>query len=169
MVFFRYTISHLYHESKVQGLHPRETFNYSFDILSPTSGRWKCTLLGFVILHIIYSSHLPDAEIIYIVSEVISELHGLLQVHCYLLTTVLSIYMDCISGTAICYLVKPYFSSYCHFKLLFNTAGGACCCSESVTSAYCKISLSALFILLCTCIHLDWFGKTIRTRKRAKR
>lgn len=43
-----------------------------------------------------------------------------------------------ISGTTICHLVKPYCSSYCHFKFLLNTTRWACSCSKSVTSSYCN-------------------------------
>lgn len=160
MILFRYTISHLYHESKVQGLHPRETFNYSFDILSPTSGRWNWTLFGFVLRHYVYFSHLPDAEIIYIVSEVISELHGLLQVHQYVFTAYLF--------TWIVFQEQQFVIWLNHTSLL--TAILSFCSIQPEEHAvvqkvlhrlivrYFQVQYLLLFDLLCACMHLDWFG-----------
>jgi len=56
----RYSIENVYRENRLQGLHPRELAACSFDIVHLSS----C------------SSLIPDAEVIAIVSEIISEMEA---------------------------------------------------------------------------------------------
>ncbi|KAJ8925528.1 hypothetical protein NQ315_009367 [Exocentrus adspersus] len=55
----RYSIERVYREKKVFGFHPRELYECAFDIVSPTQGNL-----------------LSDAEVLYIVYEIINELPG---------------------------------------------------------------------------------------------
>lgn len=57
----RYSIENVYRENRLPGLHPRELAACSFDIVTPSS----C------------SSLIPDAEVIAIVSEIVSEVDTL--------------------------------------------------------------------------------------------
>ncbi|XP_064390621.1 eIF-2-alpha kinase GCN2-like isoform X2 [Halichondria panicea] len=76
----RYSIACVYRESRVLGFHPREHIECQFDIVSPSQ-----------------DSLVPDAEVMCVVSEVISELPGLQEVqynlvigHTSLLASILS-------------------------------------------------------------------------------
>jgi translation initiation factor 2-alpha kinase 4 len=57
----RYTISPVYNESKVLGAHPREQFEAQFDIVTPSPPHSDNIKL------------VPDAEVMYVVSEILSE------------------------------------------------------------------------------------------------
>ncbi|KAG8183651.1 hypothetical protein JTE90_005637 [Oedothorax gibbosus] len=56
----RYTLEKVFRQQKVFGCHPREQYEFAFDIVTPTPGTF-----------------LPDAEVIAIVSEIISEFPSL--------------------------------------------------------------------------------------------
>lgn len=55
--FRRYSVERVYREKKVFGFLPRELYECAFDIVSPTPG-----------------NHMPDAEILYVIFEIINEL-----------------------------------------------------------------------------------------------
>lgn len=74
----RYSVERVYREKKVFGFHPRELYECAFDIITPASGVQNNNELTFnyFILNLV-GSLIADAEILYIVCEILNELQPL--------------------------------------------------------------------------------------------